>query len=219
MAPRKKKTTKKTATTKKRQPKGALTDRKAPEDFTGPLDERQRAFCAQYIIDFNATRSAKDSGYSARSARSIGAQLLQRLNIQQEIQNLMNRRAAVVDLKQEDVVRELMLIGFNDINNFDIDPDTGQVTAAEGAPDGVTRTISAIEFNQSYDREGNHLGTKTKVKFWSKDRALENLGKHLSLFIERREISGPDGKPIEMRNGLSEEAAEFLRKKILGLVE
>jgi len=42
-------------------------------------------------------------------------------------------------------------------------------------------------------------------------RALELLGKHLGLFKERQEISGPDGEAIAYKQQIQEESDEFTR--------
>jgi hypothetical protein len=43
-------------------------------------------------------------------------------------------------------------------------------------------------------------------------RALELLGKTLSLFKERQEISGPDGEAIKYEQKVNEDAADFARR-------
>ena len=43
-------------------------------------------------------------------------------------------------------------------------------------------------------------------------RALELLGKHLGLYRDRQEISGPDGEAIQMEQKTKENAEEFTRK-------
>jgi len=43
-------------------------------------------------------------------------------------------------------------------------------------------------------------------------RGLELLGKHLGLYRDRQEISGPDGGAIEMEQKVKEDAANFARK-------
>ncbi len=40
-------------------------------------------------------------------------------------------------------------------------------------------------------------------------RGLELLGKHLGLYRDRQEISGPDGRAIEMEQRVKEDAADF----------
>lgn len=42
-------------------------------------------------------------------------------------------------------------------------------------------------------------------------RAAELLGKHLGVFIERTEVSGPDGEAIETKRKIEEDAAAFTR--------
>lgn len=43
-------------------------------------------------------------------------------------------------------------------------------------------------------------------------RGLELLGKHLGLYRERQEISGPDGEAIKMEQKVKENAADFTSK-------
>ena len=43
-------------------------------------------------------------------------------------------------------------------------------------------------------------------------RALELLGKHLGLYRDRQEISGPDGGAIEMEQRTKEDVADFTSK-------
>jgi phage terminase small subunit len=42
------------------------------------LTEKQKLFCKEYIIDFNATRAAKAAGYSEDSAKEIGYENLRK---------------------------------------------------------------------------------------------------------------------------------------------
>jgi phage terminase small subunit len=43
---------------------------------------------------------------------------------------------------------------------------------------------------------------KTRFKLADKRRPLVDLGKHLGLFREKVEHSGPDGGPVEVQAGL-----------------
>jgi phage terminase small subunit len=43
-------------------------------------------------------------------------------------------------------------------------------------------------------------------------RALELLGKHLGLYRDRQEISGPDGEAIQMEQKVKQNADEFTRR-------
>ena len=52
------------------------------------LSEKQRAFCEHYASCLNATEAAKRAGYSAKTARSIGAENLTKPDIQKYIAEL-----------------------------------------------------------------------------------------------------------------------------------
>jgi phage terminase small subunit len=54
---------------------------------------------------------------------------------------------------------------------------------------------------ESAESDSNHNATL---------RAAELLARHLGMFIERQEISGPDGQAIEFERKVKEEAASFL---------
>lgn len=59
---------------------------------------------------------------------------------------------------------------------------------------GIERTIRNAE------EAGNHAATL---------RGYELLARHLGMFVEKTEISGPDGKAIEMKQKVEEDVADF----------
>ena len=65
------------------------------------LSDKQRAFCEHYAACLNATEAAKRAGYSAKTARSIGAENLTKPDIQKYIAELTKpkreRRIATID--------------------------------------------------------------------------------------------------------------------------
>ncbi len=69
------------------------------------LTERQKRFIDYYIETANATESAKRAGYSAKTAKNIGAENLTKLNffIQQKLEEKENQRIA----SQEEVLQYL----------------------------------------------------------------------------------------------------------------
>ena len=50
------------------------------------------------------------------------------------------------------------------------------------------------------------IGNKVKLRLSDRIRRIELIGKHIGVnaFAERREISGPDGGPIKVEDGLSD---------------
>ena len=51
-----------------------------------PLNEKQKRFVLEYLIDLNATQAAIRAGYSKKTAYSMGQQNLKKLEIQKAIQ-------------------------------------------------------------------------------------------------------------------------------------
>lgn len=57
------------------------------------LTEKERIFADEYIKTTNATQSAITAGYSEKTARSKGSQLLTKINVRQYIEAVMNERS------------------------------------------------------------------------------------------------------------------------------
>lgn len=77
------------------------------------LTDKQKIFCKEYIIDFNATRAAEAAGYSKKYARHQGSENLAKLDIQEEIKRLTKGRNERLEVTADRVVQELAKIGFN----------------------------------------------------------------------------------------------------------
>ena len=60
------------------------------DELKAKLTEKQRIFCHEYIVDWNATRSAKKAGYSEDTAYSIGNENLKKPEIKQYIAFIKN---------------------------------------------------------------------------------------------------------------------------------
>ncbi len=74
------------------------------------LKEKKEKFCQNYILHNNATRAAKDAGYSEASAYNQGYRLLQETSIQERIEELRNEMSTDIDViteieKQYEVAR------------------------------------------------------------------------------------------------------------------
>jgi phage terminase small subunit len=56
------------------------------------MTKKERAFIAEYVKDFNATRAAKAAGYSERSASLIGYENINKPHIKAEIDRIYSER-------------------------------------------------------------------------------------------------------------------------------
>ncbi|OWY05159.1 hypothetical protein B6V75_03225 [Thioclava sp. F1Mire-8] len=75
-----------------------------------PLTPKQAAFCAEYIIDLDATKATIRAGYSERTAGQQGYNLLQREDVKAEVQRLMTERAERTKVTADEVINELAAI-------------------------------------------------------------------------------------------------------------
>lgn len=171
------------------------------------LTPKQQRFVEEYLIDLNATRAAIRAGYSEKRASEIGYQLLQKTTVQIAIDSAQQRRSERTEITQDMVLQELARIGFSDIRkivrwgNTTMAPgvnNAGEETmevchglALVGADDIDDETAAAIA-EISEGREG------LKIKLHDKKGALVDIGKHLGMFKDRVEHSGPNGGPIPM---------------------
>lgn len=151
------------------------------------LTPKQERFCLEYVIDFNATRAARDSGYSAKTAMEQGYQLLQIPSVRQKIEELKAEQDERL-LITSDMIRARLW----EIAN--VDPalaydENGQLLPIHKIPEEVRRAIAGIDIYKDFT-EGVEIGETKKLKFWNKNQALELLGKTRKLFTEKVEHSG-----------------------------
>lgn len=55
------------------------------------LNDKQKQFCNEYMIDLNATQAAIRAGYSQKTAQEQSARLLSNVMVQEYIQELQKR--------------------------------------------------------------------------------------------------------------------------------
>lgn len=157
--------------------------------------KRRKLFVEAYIQNGgNATQAAISAGYSDRSARSRGAELVADRDVQKQIETRRAETIQKAGLTTEGVLEELRSVVHSDLRTI-YRPD-GTVKPPNEWPDEVARAVSAFEV----DADG-----KVKVRLWDKNSALEKAMRSLGMFKEDNaqradalsrlfsEISGKDG--------------------------
>lgn len=151
------------------------------------LGVKQARFVAEYLKDLNATQAAIRAGYSVGTAHVQGPRLLSNVRVRAEIDAALKRRAERVEVRADDILRELLRLATVDIGQaFNVD---GTLKPIHEIPEDVRRAMSGVEVEE-FDHDDGPTGRVRKVKFWDKTRGLELLGKHLKLFVDRVEHSG-----------------------------
>jgi phage terminase small subunit len=127
------------------------------------LNDKQERFCQEYVIDLNATQAAIRAGYSKKTAYSLGQRLLKKAEIIARIEELKKEIADKNKLSAEWVIEELKK---------------------------VHRRCMQAEPVMKWDYEKKQMVETGEYVFDSKgaNRALELMGKHISMFTEKLEV-------------------------------
>lgn len=167
----------------KKSEKMTKTKKKSAKTLQKPLRKpsmtgKMMRFAQEYVIDRNATQAAIRAGYSERSAFAQGARLLRKDKVLQEIDRLTQELAEKTKLTAEAIVADLIEVKERCMQR-------APVMVREGK-----------EMVQAIDDEGRNVW-----QFDSKgaNRSLELLGKHLGMFVERRELTGRNGGPLQVQ--------------------
>lgn len=183
----------------------------------GALTEKQERFCQEYMKDLNGTQAAIRAGYAENSAQEQSSRLLSKDIVWRRVEELKAAQSKRVQISADEILLELKRLALADVSQaFD---EMGGLKPLKEIPEDVRRSISGLEVNELFEGSGDQktaIGIARKVKFWDKNKALENLGKHLKLFVERQEVTGRDGGPVEIN--VSSLSDEELQARIEGLL-
>lgn len=167
-------------------------------------NEKERAFCREYVIDLNATQAILRAGCfnvnSDESAAVGGSRLLSRAKVQALINVLKAQRCARVNITQDSVLHEMSLLSHSDQSHYVVD-DNGHIQLAAGAPEGAMRAIQSVKRKKTIkeDKDGNVTITyDVEIKLWDKPAPLKLMGRHVGLFPDKVEVTGPNGGPLDV---------------------
>jgi len=174
------------------------------------LNRRQKLFVQEYLVDLNATQAAIRAGYSPKTAPFIGAENLKKPQIQTAISAAMAERSKRTEITQDMVVKELALIGFADMADFVKIDESGMIQAIplDTLAEGKSRIIKKVREKRviKSTAEGDQILDATyEFELCDKVKSLENLGRHLGMFVEKREI--------DFKQPLNLTIKKFYRKK------
>lgn len=181
------------------------------------LNEKQKRFGDEYLIDLNATQAAVRAGYSEKTAYSAGQRLLKHVEVQEYIARRMSERAGRTEITQDMVLQELAKVGFSDLRN--VFSRNGGILDPQAWDDETAGAISSIEVvrrqSGEYDEDGNPIPEHVhKIKVWDKVSALEKMGKHLGMFVDRVEDVTPPERKAESATEVARAVALVMAKAI-----
>jgi len=188
------------------------------------LTHKQQRFVEEYLVDLNATQAAIRAEYSEKTAGVIGKENLQKPKIAEAIEAAQAKRARRTEITADRVLKELGRIGFANMDDYmRVTPEGDPYIDLSNLDRDQTAALSEIQTEDYTDGRGEDARDvrRVKVKFYDKISALEKIGKHLGMFRERVEHSGPGGGPISSRQtidaeGLSDEQLAVLASIKIG---
>lgn len=160
------------------------------------LNAKQALFVEAYLRLNNATQAAIEAGYSKRTAGSYGHDLLKNPEIASRIRE---RTAEVLKSRQMDadeVLARLADIARGAMPIFANVDDKGHVHLRA---DDVEIARANLHLVKKIVNAPTEFGMKHEIEVYDAQSALVTLGKHLGLFVERREVTGADGDALIIR--------------------
>lgn len=77
------------------------------------LTPKQEKFCREYLVDYNATRAAIRSGYSKRTAHSMGHENLKKPEIKLFINQILSQEYSMIGVTRNRILQEVVSIAFD----------------------------------------------------------------------------------------------------------
>ena len=157
------------------------------------LTPKQKKFCLEYLKDLNATQAAIRAGYSKRTARATGSDNMTKPAVAAEIARRQGQRVERTEVTVDMVVNELAKMAFSNMNDYlQLDEEGfSRVNLADLTRDQFAAVQEIIT------EEGPGGITRVKFKLADKKGNLDLLAKHLGMFTDKHEISGPGGGPLD----------------------
>ena len=149
------------------------------------MTNKQKRFCAEYLIDLNATQAAIRAGYSTLTAGAIGAENLKKPQIRACIDKALAEQSKRTGVTADRVVRELAKVAF--VNSDDV-VDFDSATVKSDASKDDTAAIASVRVKTIPTKDGE--GIEREIKLADKLKALELLGKRFGLFTDNVNVSG-----------------------------
>src|SRR3954453_10757168 len=143
------------------------------------LNDRQRRFVEQYLVDLNATQAAIRSGYSVATANQIGARLLANVKVAAAIAEAQAARNRRTEVTADRVVLELARVAFGDPRRV-MSWGPGGVRLRPSAELADEKAAIVAEMGETTTKEGGSLRLKTVDKL----SALRLLAQHLGMLGE-----------------------------------
>lgn len=166
------------------------------EDVIGEelgLNPRQIQFCREYIVDLNMTQAYIRAGYSEEGAGNNASRLMSDDRIRSLCAKFAQDRALRTQTDADTVVSQVARLAKSDIRK--IVHKSGALKRIEELDDDTAAALQSVKVTKrlsgEVDEEGRPIYEDVvEYKLADKKGALDLLGKHMALWLDRIEHSG-----------------------------
>jgi phage terminase small subunit len=154
---------------------------------SGDFSEREIKFIHYYCSNGNhGENAAVAAGYAPKQAKCQASRMLASERIKAEVDRVMGKAMAKLEITVDRVLNEIARLAFADIRNcFNAD---GTLKPLHELDDNTAAALVGMDVIE-IENDGETRVVAKKFKFADKKGSLELLGKHLKLFTEKLEIT------------------------------
>lgn len=177
---------------------------------------KHREVCEHWLADPERNQTAayekvySPNGELMRSSIvSKASALFKRKEVDDYLKMRIKKMMEKYLVTQERIIEEWGYLCFSDPRKlFD---EFGNLKLPEGWDDAVAGSIAGIKVSTARNPEGK-LETLKEIKFWDKNKALADAGRHLNMFQKDNEASAPKVVPDRLEK--ARRRAEDMRGKL-----
>ena len=157
------------------------------------LNDRERLFVAEYLVDMNASQAAIRAGYSPKTVGSNCYRVMRRPRVKAAIAEAMAARERDLQIDAREVLREIVRLSFGNMLDYvRVTEDGAAALDLSGLTRDKAAAIAEITLVEGAELTGRKArgGRRVKLKLADKPRSLFMLGRHLGLFPRGRDAAG-----------------------------
>ncbi len=152
-------------------------------DGGNKLTPKEKLFVAEYTKNFNATQSFKKIyGASTDNVAGVsGYRMLRKVKIRSAVDEIIIERLNALELKGQEVVSELMKVAFADVRTlFREDGTLKDINELSIDQQACIASVKSVKLYTGSGKDKVHIGTRRKVKFHNRQKALKQLLKYFA---------------------------------------
>lgn len=148
------------------------------------LNEKQKRFVEEYLIDMNGARAARAAGYSESAARETASRLLKTPEVAEAVRKARASLSERTEITQDWVLQRWAAIA--DVDKRAFFDDAGRLRPVS---EWTREMVLAVDGLDVTETEGEITAKVSKLKLSSSKAALDSIARHLGMFKDKVEVS------------------------------